>query len=98
MSKITESARGQQCQVNIPGVCSGNPETVVWAHANGLQFGKGIGMKSPDALGSYACQPCHDAYDRRIITNHDRQFIEYCFMEGHMKSLRILIDKGLVKV
>ena len=54
MSKITESARGQQCQVNIPGVCSGNPETVVWAHANGLQFGKGIGMKSPDALGSYA--------------------------------------------
>ena len=58
MSKITESARGQQCQVNIPGVCSGNPETVVWAHANGLQFGNGIGMKSPDALGSIRLFRC----------------------------------------
>ena len=98
MSKITDSAKGQECQVRIPGVCSGDSSTVVWAHAIGTASGKGIGMKSPDALGSYACQPCHDAYDRRIRTNHDRQFIEHCFMEGHMKSLRILIEKGLVKV
>ena len=97
MSKITDSAKGQECQVRIPGVCSGDSSTVVWAHAIGTASGKGIGMKSPDALGSYACQPCHDAYDRRIRTNHDRQFIEHCFMEGHMKSLRILIEKGLVK-
>ena len=98
MSRITESARDQECQVRIPGVCSGDSSTVVWAHAIGTASGKGIGMKSPDALGSYACQPCHDAYDRRIRTNHDRQFIEHCFMEGHMKSLKILIDKGLVKI
>ena len=98
MSKITDSAKGQECQVRIPGVCSGDSSTVVWAHAIGTASGKGIGMKSPDARGSYACQPCHDAYDRRIRTNHDRQFIEHCFMEGHMKSLKILIDKGLVKI
>ena len=98
MSKITDSAKGQECQVRIPGVCSGDSSTVVWAHAIGTASGKGIGMKSPDALGSYACQPCHDAYDRRIRTNHDRQFIEHCFMEGHMKSLKRLIDKGLVKI
>lgn len=97
MSKITESARGKRCQVQIPGVCNGNTETVVWAHANSLQFGKGIGMKTHDLLGAYACQCCHDVYDRRIKTTHERAFIESCFMEGHMKSLRILIDEGLVK-
>lgn len=98
MSKITDSAKGQECQVRIPGVCSGDSSTVVWAHAIGTASGKGIGMKSHDVLGAYACRKCHDAYDRRIITNHDRQFIEYCFMEGHMRSLRILIDRGLVKI
>ncbi len=97
MSRITESARGKPCQVQLPGVCNGNPETVVWAHANSLQFGKGIGMKTHDLLGAYACQQCHDAYDRRIKTDHVREFVEFCFMEGHMKSLKMLIDEGVVK-
>ena len=99
MSKITDSARGQDCQVRIPGVCSGDSSTVVWAHAIGTASGKGIGMKSHDALGAYACQKCHDAYDRRIkphgVLYHT---VKECFYEGHMRSLRILIDKGLVKV
>lgn len=43
MSKITESARDQECQVRIPEVCSGDSSTVVWAHAIGLSAGKGIG-------------------------------------------------------
>lgn len=97
MSKITDSAKDKECQVQIPGICNGNPKTVVWAHAIGLQFGKGAGMKTHDLLGAYACQRCHDAYDRRIRTQHDREFIEKCFMEGHMKSLKILIEEGLVK-
>lgn len=98
MSKITESARGQECQVRIPGVCNGNPETVVWAHANGLLAGKGIGMKSKDILGAYACSNCHDYYDRRISgpgVNYDQ--IKLDFYEGHMRSLAILIEKGLVR-
>jgi len=99
MSKITDSAKGQECQVRIPGVCSGEPSTVVWAHAIGTASGKGIGMKSPDILGAYACQKCHDAYDRRIQPK-DLTYarIKECFNDGHMRSLRILIDKGLVKV
>lgn len=97
MSKITDSAKDKECQVQIPGICNGNSKTVVWAHANSLQFGKGIGMKTHDLLGAYACQRCHDAYDRRIRTQHDREFVEKCFMEGHMKSLKILIEEGLIK-
>ncbi len=97
MSKITESARGMECQVRIPGICNGNPETVVWAHANGSAAGKGIGMKSPDPLGAYACSACHDEVDRRTWFVLDRALVRLCFWEGHARSLRILIDKGLVK-
>lgn len=102
MSKITESARGEMCQVRIPGVCNGNPETTVWAHANGSAAGKGIGMKSPDILGAYACSFCHDEYDRRNSKSrhfgHQRKDVELWFWQGHARSICILIEKGLIAV
>ncbi len=98
MSKITESARNQECQVRIIGVCNGNPETVVWAHCNGLASGRGLGLKAKDILGAYCCSDCHNAYDRRTIPKHvDYEQIQQDFFAGHMRSLDILIEKGLVK-
>ncbi|MBA3755582.1 MAG: DUF1364 family protein [Nitrosomonas sp.] len=98
MSKITDSAKGMECQVRIIGVCNGNTETVVWAHANGLVAGKGLGMKSPDIMGSYACQKCHDHYDRRVFVLEEHYAsIKLDFYEGHLRSLAILIEKELVK-
>lgn len=94
MSKITESARGQECQIRLPGVCNFNSETVVWAHANGSAAGKGIGMKSPDILGAYACSACHDAVDGR--TTIPRREVRLAFWEGHARSVRILLEKGLI--
>lgn len=55
MSKITESARMEFCTLRIKHICNFNVETTVWAHANGSAAGKGIGMKSHDLLGAYAC-------------------------------------------
>ena len=98
VSKITKSARGEQCQIRIPGVCNRNPETVVWCHANGSAAGKGIGMKSPDLLGAYGCSACHDVYDGRDMRyGYMREEVDLMFWEGHARSLRILIEKGLVK-
>lgn len=100
MSKITESARGVECQIRIPFVCNGNRETTVWCHANGSAAGKGIGMKSPDPLGAFGCSACHDAYDRRtpLPKGQCREDIELAFHEGHLRSLNILLNRGLVKV
>ena len=88
------------CQVRLVGICNHNPETVVWAHANGSAAGKGIGMKSHDLLGAFACSNCHDVYDRRtpapdIMT---REMIELAFHEGHQRSLVILIERGIIVV
>jgi len=98
MSKITQSAKGEDCQVRLHGVCNFNSETVVWAHANGLAAGKGMGMKSPDALGSYACSACHDVIDGRVHPRHlERHEIQLAFHEGHQRSFIKLLEKGLVK-
>lgn len=101
VSKITESARGEFCQIRIPGACRHTPDTVVWAHGNGSAAGKGIGQKSHDLIGTYACVACHDLYDRRRTRNDQGQIIErwqveLAFWEGHARSVCILIAKGLV--
>ena len=99
MSKITESARGRECQIRIPGVCNHDTTTVVWCHANGSAAGKGIGMKSPDLLGAYGCFNCHSVVDGAPATPevYSRSEVRLMFWEGHARSLRILIEEGLVK-
>ena len=102
MSAITKSAKGQPCSVRIPGICLYGSDTVVWAHANGSAAGKGIGMKSHDLLGAYACRACHDAYDGRGMKARNvawtKDEIALMFAQGHARSLLILLKAGLVKV
>ena len=96
MSKITESARGEYCQIRLPGICNHNPETTVWCHANGSAAGKGMWMKCIDILGSYGCNACHDVYDRRRPTQMPRVEVELAFWEGHARSVLKLWEKGII--
>lgn len=89
MSKITASARDQECQIRIPGICNHNPETTVFAHLNGA----GMGRKQPPLFGAYACYACHDAVDGR---SHPEVDFSQCFLEGFVRTLHILLEKGLV--
>ncbi len=97
MSSITESAKNEECQIRIEGVCLGHAETVVWCHANGSAAGKGFGAKSHDLLGAYGCAACHDMYDRRRVAPYYLTYdlIKLRFHEGHMRSLLMLIEKGV---
>ena len=54
--------------MRLHGVCNHNSETVVLAHYR-LAGVSGMGMKSPDILGAWACSACHDAIDRRAHTD-----------------------------
>ena len=91
-SKYTKSAKGQQCQVRIPGVCNHNPETVVFAHLSGA----GIGRKHLDIHGSYACSDCHDAVDGRIPTGYERWRLIELHMEGMVRTQVIMIKMGVL--
>ena len=64
MADLRKAARGRECQVRIPGVCNGNPETSVLAHIR-LTGLCGTGTKPPDLIATIACSACHDEIDRR---------------------------------
>ena len=59
MADLRKAARGRECQVRIPGVCNGNPETSVLAHIR-LTGLCGTGTKPPDLIATIACSACHD--------------------------------------
>jgi hypothetical protein len=58
-SKIRQSARGQECLINLPGGWHHDPETVVLCH----KPSGGKGMKSPDSEAAYGCYWCHMVVD-----------------------------------
>lgn len=93
--KIRESARGEDCAINIVGVCNYNPETVVLCH---LQGG---GVKSADTMAAYGCSDCHDAIDgRRYKDNEGNNLIisklKLEHLRGCLKTNKKLLEKGLI--
>lgn len=99
MSKITESARGEECQVRIIGVCNHDSETVVLAHPNQYGAGKGRGLKALDALGAYCCYACHMVLDGQALRPEGmrKSDVDLAFHEGHQRTFVKLVEKGLVK-
>jgi hypothetical protein len=93
--KITQSARGEACALRVPGCCNFNHETTVFAHAPCVD--SGMGIKSPDWWGAYACSSCHDFMDGRAFskfvdsTNKDRYWLA-----GIYETQKKLREKGLL--
>jgi hypothetical protein len=98
VSKIRESARGEECQVRIIGICTHDPATVIWSHARWDSGGKGGALKAIDLAGAYACTACDAAFDQLQNAHHlDRAQIDLDWFHGHLRSLVILKKKGLIK-
>lgn len=84
--------------MHLPGVCNYNNDTVVWAHSNRGEHGKGMGKKADDQYGAYLCYSCHQTYDRqRKRPNHlTLEEVEDAFTMAMTRSRLILKDKGLI--
>ncbi len=89
---LRKLAKGKPCQVRIPGVCNGNPETTVLAHLGG----GGMGMKQPDILGAWCCSDCHDVIDgrnrQRVYPSWDLRLFHF---EGIIRTQQELMRMGL---
>ena len=101
MSKLRKSARGRECQIRIPGVCNGNPETVVLCHLPG----GGMGRKQPDLFAAFGCSACHDAVDGRVTSRIIYETTGYQYSdlllyhyEGVQLTQQIWLDEGLIKI
>lgn len=97
--KIRDSANGESCDVGLPG-CLGSG-TVVWAHSNYYEDGKGAGQKADDIFGCYACHHCHGVLDGQIksptwdlLSDDEKRDL---FHRAMKRSIRKLLDKGIIK-
>ena len=85
MSKIRKSARGQQCQIRLAGICNHNPETVVLAHYR-MAGTCGMGMKPREIQAAYACSRCRYASDGRLKPDLSPDEIQTALAEGVMRT------------
>lgn len=58
---ILRAAEGEACTH-----CKAQTDTVVAAHSNLLEDGKGVGKKSHDYAVAFLCYKCHQDYDLKI--------------------------------
>jgi len=93
---LRKEAKGRGCMVRLPGICNFNSETVVLAHIR-LAGISGMGMKSPDLLGAWACNACHDEIDGRTHkSNLSRDELRLAHYDGMARTIVQLDKEGLV--
>ena len=89
--KLLDLAKGQACVM-----CGLQDGTVVAAHSNLLEHGKGRGMKADDSMVAWLCYPCHTEYDQgsKMDKLERRDFILTAICKTHQMLWRL----GLVAV
>jgi hypothetical protein len=93
---LRKEAKGRGCMVRLPGICNFNSETVVLAHIR-LQGVSGMGMKSPDLIGAWACSACHDELDGRTRKSGlSRDALRLAHYDGMVRTICQLDKEGLV--
>lgn len=94
--RIRNAARGENCTVNIVGVCSYNPESTVLAHLP--DESKGMGKKADDISAVFACYNCHQAIDRREYNREFEESREWYLRRAMVRTWRRLIEMGIVVI
>lgn len=93
--KLLDLAKGQPCQLQIPGVCCGNAETTVAAHSNSKMHGKGMSIKAHDWAHTHACYTCHTWLDQGPASRAEKW---EAFMIGMARTYGHLIETGKLQV
>jgi hypothetical protein len=83
--RLTESARNESCVS-----CGSDDGTIVWAHSNELEHGKGISIKAHDLFGAYLCWKCHSDFDQCT----DREYRKKVFRIWWEASMVRACEKG----
>lgn len=94
--RLLDSAKNQDCTLQLPNICNGNPETVVAAHSNQLRHGKGGALKAHDCFIAYACHACHAELDQG--NKFDYETKNAYWQQAHEKTLLQMFLRGIIKV
>ncbi|CQH06491.1 TPA: DUF1364 domain-containing protein [Yersinia enterocolitica] len=93
---LRDSARGQCCTLQIPGICNGNPETTVLCHLPSSTHG--MGYKSDDCWAVFGCNCCHDAIDGRVPYEWMAGERDELLLQAIHDTQKIWINEGLIGV
>ena len=89
--KLLQAAR------NVPN-CMGcgkvTDGTIVMAHANWSEYGKGMGIKAHDWAVAALCHACHASIDSGKLTRQEKRDN---WLAAHIKTLVWLFDTGIVR-
>lgn len=90
-SKLLAIAKHSHCQL-----CGVQDSTIVAAHSNQLQDGKGMGIKAHDYRIAYLCNACHYTLDQgKQLQKAKRK--EY-WEEAHRATIGWLFENGYLTV
>lgn len=89
--KLLDLAKGQRCVM-----CGADDGTVVSAHSNLGEHGKGFAIKADDCMVAWLCYRCHTEYDQghKMTKEQKRDFI----LTAIAKTVREMWIKGLIEV
>tara|TARA_R110000822_G_scaffold31017_3_gene89925 strand:+ start:1297 stop:1623 length:327 start_codon:yes stop_codon:yes gene_type:complete len=94
--KLRDSAREQNCTLQVPGVCNHNPETTILAHLPDESHGGS--RKSDDFSACFACSDCHDWADGRTKDEWSATDRQWMMRRAMVRTWRHWIRNGLVKI
>ena len=75
--------------------CGRDDGTVVAAHSNSQQDGKGLGIKASDYRVAYLCSQCHHAVDQGGMSKQQKREV---WLAAHYKTIGALFEAGLIEV
>jgi hypothetical protein len=91
VSALTDYARGKECLIRIPGICSFINEQTVPCHVPLMDY-HGTGYKMQDWFYAFGCFECHDAVDHRRHKHLDRVFVRTCLLEGMIRTHAYILE------
>jgi hypothetical protein len=88
--KITQRARGKECQIRLPGICTFYPEQTVPCHfrMHGLS---GAGYIADAIFVAHGCMACHQWVD----THKDAE-TQLAFAQAVFRTQLTLIEEGVI--
>lgn len=90
--KLRDSARDEECTLNITGHCNYDPSTVVLNHLPS----EIAGYKSTDLSSCYGCSSCHAVIDSRgSIPDEDYEFY---IRRAQVRTITRFYEKGLITI
>ena len=94
--KLRNSASGQECALQIAGICNYDSTTTVLAHLPDESHG--TSLKADDISGAFACSSCHDCIDGRHTVKLSSEDKEFYARRGMVRTWRKWIEMELVVV